>query len=189
MIPFHKPILLVVLALLLISVAACHKKKHSDNDDAGGFSDDDDSDLAPQPVAPPPPSLMYGATLQVVTESGTPIAGASVQSGTSTQTTDAGGFVSYSGLSGPVALVVSQPGFLDEPVVIGRDDAAATVIVPLWAEFGPGGERRVSIHMAGDVMLGRRYVDPSDDDTIVVTPGNPASARAVVEHVAAICPG
>ncbi len=84
-------------------------------------------------------------------------------------------------LSQPVAGIVSAPGKLDEPLVVAPGDVGATVV--LFDRAGPNG-LRVAYHFGGDVMLGRRYQEPTRDGTAVVS--DPDSAREVVEDLAAI---
>ena len=53
----------------------------------------------------------------------------------------------------------------------------------MWAKVGPNGALRSSHHYAGDVMLGRRYLEPTRDDTPLVDPDDPESAREVVSAI------
>ncbi len=84
-------------------------------------------------------------------------------------------------LSQPVAGVVSAPGKLDEPLVVAPGDVGATVV--LFDRAGPNG-LRVAYHFGGDVMLGRRYQEPTTDRTAVAA--DPDGARAVVDDLAPI---
>ena len=98
---------------------------------------------------------------------------------------DGDGRVRLERLREPQLLIVSAPGFLSEPVVVERSLAGVESTVSLLSETGPAGERRLVIHFAGDAMLGRRYIEPTQDVTAVVTPGDGgASARAVVAPIA-----
>jgi hypothetical protein len=70
-------------------------------------------------------------------------------------------------------------------VVVDRSVAGTETTTRLLAETGPLGERLIVMHFAGDAMLGRRYIEPTQDVTAVVTPGDGgASARAVVAPIA-----
>lgn len=69
-------------------------------------------------------------------------------------------------VSDPVLGFVTADGFLDEPVVLSPGDPDP--VVHLVAGTGPDGDRRV-LHVGGDTMVGRRYVDAGagggvDDD-------------------------
>lgn len=123
--------------------------------------------------------------MQVVDESGSPVAGAAVTVGSVAATTAADGTATFAGLFEPVVAAVSAPGFLDEPFLLDRSDAAAVRALPIRAATSPGGTPRIAIHFGGDAMLGRRYLAPVYSDTAVITPGDGgASARAVVSSAA-----
>ena len=74
---------------------------------------------------------------------------------------------------------MTAPGVLPEPVAIGPRDGGLTV--RLLDRIGPGGEERVAMHFGGDVMLGRRYEEPTRPGTPVVH--DSASARRVVDDL------
>lgn len=148
-----------------------------------------DSDSAPldPPLARAPP---FAVTLAVTDENGegVSVAVVTVHAGdegvTLTPSGDADGRFRVTNLQQPTLIVVDAPGFLPEPVAVGRGDSAGEVPVRLLRAAGPEGQRRIAMHFAGDFMLGRRYVEPTGNDTAVVTPGDGgSSARAVVEAV------
>ena len=74
-------------------------------------------------------------------------------------------------------LIISALGYLSEPVVVDRSVAGTETTTRLLAETGPLGERRIVMHFAGDAMLGRRYIEPTQDVTAVVTPGDGGAER------------
>lgn len=119
-------------------------------------------------------------------ESGAPLAAASVAiDGAAPVPVLPDGTATFPGLVGPVTVVASAPGYLDEPAVVDLADSTATIVLRLWNSLGPGGARRASLHFGGDVMLGRRYLLPVSEDTVTVTPGDGGtSARLVVSGLA-----
>ncbi|HEX7899059.1 MAG TPA: CapA family protein [Planctomycetota bacterium] len=126
-------------------------------------------------VSPEPKT--YDTDLRIVDEAGAPVGGASVASGGQTFLTAPDGTLALGGFTEPVLLVVEAPGFVPEPVVLGPEQAAAVQTIRLRAAAGPGGARR-AFHFGGDIMLGRRYQEPTQSDTALVT--DAASARAAV---------
>jgi poly-gamma-glutamate capsule biosynthesis protein CapA/YwtB (metallophosphatase superfamily) len=117
-------------------------------------------------------------TLIVRDERGAPVAGANITIGDVTSVTNGGGSVQLS-LTDPVVANVSAQGSLVEPVVIDTTDAVTTV--HLWDRTGADGRGRVSMHFGGDVMLGRRYLDPERPVSFV---DDAESARRVVRDLA-----
>jgi poly-gamma-glutamate capsule biosynthesis protein CapA/YwtB (metallophosphatase superfamily) len=118
----------------------------------------------------------------VVDERGDPVADATVDVDDGPEIeTDENGEVELA-LSRPVVATVSARGMLPEPVAIGPRDDRLTVA--LLARVGPGGAERVAIHFGGDVMLGRRYLEPTRPGTPMVD--DSASARRVVDDVSAM---
>lgn len=113
----------------------------------------------------------------VTDEHGQAIADATVSNGRVSARTDSDGRVTIE-LERPASVVVSAPDFLDEPVAIGPTDAR--VAVNLWARVDDDGRHRTSIHFGGDVMLGRRYLDPDRRTPFV---DDAATARRVVAEV------
>ncbi len=84
----------------------------------------------------------------------------------------------------PVAGVLTKSGFLPEPYVV--DPTQADFVVTLLSREAPDGSERAVHHYAGDVMLGRRYFEPTRSDTAVVDPDDPETARDVVRSVGAL---
>ena len=127
-------------------------------------------------------------TLQVVDEAGAALQGVTVRWPDGERTTDDRGKAQLSELTHPVMTVLSQEGYLDEPVPLGWDDDEGTVVVTL---LGDAGGRRLVVHCGGDVMFGRRYLDPDEEgeefgpgDGLVVPGDGGASARALVSDLA-----
>jgi poly-gamma-glutamate capsule biosynthesis protein CapA/YwtB (metallophosphatase superfamily) len=138
---------------------------------------------APAPAGPPP--VPYSLLLAVVDEAGAPVPSATLNVAGTDRATTADGALALSGLTDPVAVVATAPGFVPEPAVLGPEQAGAPYRIRLRRELGPGGARRTAMHFGGDVMLGRRYLAPAQPDTAVVTTGDGgASARAVVSSLA-----
>ncbi|MGH9132963.1 MAG: CapA family protein, partial [Ilumatobacteraceae bacterium] len=121
-------------------------------------------------------------TVIVVDERGDAVAGATVgvDGGPEAQTNGSG--EASLALSRPVTAIVTAPGSLPEPVAIGPRDSGLTIRV--LDRVGPDGDERVALHFGGDVMLGRRYQEPTRDGTPVVRDGS--AARRVVDDVAAM---
>lgn len=122
-------------------------------------------------------SDLLPALVVVVDESGHPLPGAIVSVQAGDVVTDRRGEARV-GAAGPVAGTVTAPGRLTEPVVVvpGRRQ-----VVRLWSRRGTDGTVRRSLHFGGDVMLGRRYLDPTREGTARVAEGDGGvSARAVV---------
>ena len=130
---------------------------------------------------------VFAAQLAVVDEAGGPIENATLEiDGASLARTAAaeGGLYTLPELRGPAVIVVRAPGKLPEPVVVDRRDTALRT-VKLFNRTGTGGARRIAMHFGGDVMLGRRYVEPTRAGTAVVDDTDDGtSARAVVQHLA-----
>lgn len=122
-----------------------------------------------------PPEHRYRLT--VVNESGSPVAGATIEVAGKSATTGADGTVELS-LRSPELAIIRATGMIPDAVVIGDRDTTA---VELLAASGPGGQRTV-MHFAGDFMMGRRFLEPEDDADALVT--DEASARAVVSDIA-----
>lgn len=127
-------------------------------------------------------------TLLVLDEAGDSIMGVSVRWADGETLTDDHGKAQLQGLAHPVLAVLSLEGYLAEPVPVGWDDDEGTVKVTLLAD---GGGRRLVVHCGGDVMFGRRYVDPDEEgeeagpgDGLVVPGDGGTSARALVSDLA-----
>src|SRR5690606_23731349 len=87
---------------------------------------------------------------------------------------DGSGEIAVRGPSGPVAGVLSAPGSLPEPVVLGYDDRGERVEVRVWSDA------HWALHAGGDVALTRGYRSRWLADDVA------AGAQAVVEAVAPI---
>lgn len=120
------------------------------------------------------------AVVAVIDERGLPVVNADFVFGDDDVRSDAEGVFELD-LSQPVAGVVSAPGKLDEPLVVAPGDVGATVV--LFDRAGPNG-LRVAYHFGGDVMLGRRYQEPTSERTAVAV--DPDGARAVVDDLAPV---
>lgn len=122
-------------------------------------------------------------TLVVVDETGSPVPGATLEVAGRSIPADARGHAEVS-LNQPELAIVAAPGYLPEPVVVSAD-LAPELEVGLIARNGPDGSKRFAINFAGDMMLGRRYLEPTREETAVVDPTDDGtSARAVVSDVA-----
>ena len=133
-------------------------------------------------------SGLFDATLAVTDESSLPLPGVKVTWSGGEAMTGAGGRAELKGLAHPVMTILSLDGYLDEPVPVGRGDADAIVQAVLLSD---GNGSRIVLHCAGDVMLGRRYEDPDEEDSayqpgdgLVVPADGGTSARALVSDVA-----
>lgn len=116
--------------------------------------------------------------IAVRNERGEPVPGAQILIGDDLVLADENGNAEV-GITGPVVARVSATDSLVEPVVIDPTDELATV--HLWDRRGDDGAERISMHFGGDVMLGRRYLDPEANGAHV---DDPESARAVVDDLA-----
>ncbi|HSJ91720.1 MAG TPA: CapA family protein [Ilumatobacter sp.] len=130
----------------------------------------------------PPTETVY---LNIVDERGAPVTDAEVElidthgwPRITEHRTDHDGVARLS-LSDPVVAVVTAEGRLDEPVVVGPDDNGLTIT--LWDRVDAEGRSRVSMHFGGDVMLGRRYLDPNRPTAWA---HDQVSARRLVRHLA-----
>lgn len=122
----------------------------------------------------------YAVTLRVVDEAGLPPPGAALEADGAARTLDAQGRATLGGLVEPLTVVARAPGFLPEPAVLGPEDGAAEVVIRLRSAAG-----RAVVHVGGALMLGRRFVDPEEEDTCVVRSGDGgSSARAAVASLA-----
>ncbi|MDJ0923686.1 MAG: CapA family protein [Acidimicrobiia bacterium] len=124
-----------------------------------------------------PPEHAYHIT--VVDESEEPVPGATVEWSNGALRTDSAGAVTLR-LAAPELIVVTAAGMLPDAVVVGSPEQRSSEL-RLLAATGPTGSRTV-MHFGGDFMMGRRYLEPTRDDTPVVN--NAASARAVVADIA-----
>lgn len=138
--------------------------------------------FGPQAIDQPARTAVF---INVVDERGAPVTDATVElidthgrRRTSEHRADHNG-VARLEVSDPAVIVVSAPGRLDEPAVIGPDDNGLTIA--LWDREDDRGRPRVSMHFGGDVMLGRRYLD-LDRPTASASTG--VGARRIVRHLA-----
>lgn len=112
-------------------------------------------------------------------EAGAPVPGATIEADGDTRVTDADGEATLRRLDHPVLAVVRADGFCAEPVPLGRLDEGEITEVRLLAAAG-----RTVLHATGDVMLGRRYVDPTEGDPLLTPGDGGASAEAIVSDIA-----
>ncbi|MEU4747054.1 CapA family protein, partial [Actinosynnema sp. NPDC023658] len=129
--------------------------------------------------------------LEVLDESGKPLEGATVVvhsplGSPVTLTTDDDGAVDAPELPGPAMAVVTAEGHLPEPVPLGRSDSGKQVEVKLFARRG----NRFAVHSAGDVMFGRRYATPDEQESsgrsrpLIPTDDAASGAQDVVSAIA-----
>ncbi|HNC95629.1 MAG TPA: CapA family protein, partial [Myxococcota bacterium] len=122
----------------------------------------------------------YSVVLDVVGENGKPLPQAVAKLGEQEWQANDDGRIRISPLLRPVMLTVAAPGKLPEPVPVGPDDGQD--VVPLTLLDDANGTRRV-LHSAGDVMLGRRYVTPTEGEALLKPGDGGTSARAVVSDL------
>ena len=138
---------------------------------------------APQPtdVTPdPPPS--FDIRIYVVDEEGRPVSRAIFVAGESHHPADVDGEIDIV-TNQPIAGVLTADGFIDEPLVVSRQ--TPNLAVRMFWRFGADGTPRTTLHFGGDVMLGRRYLEPLREDTARLRPSSIADdARAVVSELA-----
>jgi poly-gamma-glutamate capsule biosynthesis protein CapA/YwtB (metallophosphatase superfamily) len=137
-----------------------------------------------------PHVLGFSVHLRVLDESGSALVGATVdlhgldvEGGPPTRlTSGADGTVQTPVLRGPALAVVAEKDHLSEPVPLGWSDSEHPVEVKLFARKAD----RFAMHSAGDVMFGRRYVEPEAGTPPLIPPG---AAEQGAEHVvSAIAP-
>ena len=124
-------------------------------------------------------SNRFHATVRVVDEAGAPIEGATIRADGETWTTDRKGEAKLRRLEHPLLAVVAAEGRLSEPVPLGRGSEDEAVEVKLLDAAG-----RLVMHSTGDMMLGRRYLEPEEGDPLLVTGDGGTSAQAIVSDVA-----
>lgn len=112
---------------------------------------------------------------------GTPLEGAEVILDGVARLTDARGRVSIIGLEHPELAVVDAEGFLARPIVL--DETAPGECIEVQLLSSAGGSRRV-VHFGGDMMFGRRYLEPEEGPALIVPGDGGESARAVVSDLA-----
>jgi poly-gamma-glutamate capsule biosynthesis protein CapA/YwtB (metallophosphatase superfamily) len=151
--------------------------------DAGApdASPDAAPDVPPEPPEDGDPGT-FSAVLRVVDEGRAPIAGAMVDIGTSVEISDQRGYVVLAHHRDPVVVVINGPGLLVQPVVVGHAQGGQLVEVAMRADAGGA---RWSMHVAGDVMLARRYYAAQGDAPALIDPRDIiGGARRVVAPVA-----
>lgn len=119
--------------------------------------------------------------MEIVDDQGRAVPDATVEWDGDRWSADSSGIVRIHPVEHAGWMVVRGPQHLDEPVVIGASDLGEQVRVRLWRDEG----RRWSLHAAGDVMLGRRYIDPSDGEPLLTRGDGGASAEQIVRDVRA----
>lgn len=124
-----------------------------------------------------PPEQTFN--LRVVDEAGAAVPGSRLEYGDVVVHTDSSGSANLT-LHAPELIVVHSDGMISDAVVVGGSGEPDTTL-RLLADQGPGGER-VVMHFAGDYMMGRRYQEPTSEDTPLVT--DEGTARAVVADIA-----
>ncbi|MDQ3577992.1 MAG: CapA family protein, partial [Actinomycetota bacterium] len=133
-------------------------------------------------------------SVKVVSEAGDPLEGAKVKvhgiaaADTAVELATADdGTVRTPVLSGPAVAVVEAEGYIVEPVPLGWSDGGKQVEVRLFAKSA----NRFAMHSTGDVMFGRRYAEPAQDESsgraIPLIPNDNAAAGAE-QVVAAVAP-
>ncbi|MCU7841600.1 MAG: CapA family protein [Candidatus Thiodiazotropha sp. (ex Troendleina suluensis)] len=142
----------------------------------GGGGDSGSSSTDPGPLTPAP----FPVTLQVLSEEGQPITGASAVLGADNKLSGSDGQVSFEALTGPSLVVVSASDYLSEPIVLGPGDANNLVAVTLRSKLG--GLRWV-LHASGDVMFGRRYENPTSGEPQIPTSDPASGALSVIKHI------
>ena len=105
-------------------------------------------------------------SLKVLGESGEPLEGAAVTVhapvGQPTRLeADDDGVVEVPELSGPAMAVVEAADHLPEPVPLGWSDSGKMIDIRPFARNG----KRFAVHSAGDVMFGRRYAAPAQEES------------------------
>lgn len=120
------------------------------------------------------------ATIRVVDESGSPLASAWAMLDGERIDADDEGEIRLRKLTRPAAVVLRAKDSIPEPLVLGASDLGSVVTVPLLDDaLG----LRTVIHFTGDVMIGRRYQDPSEGRPLV--PANdPRAAERLVRDAA-----
>ena len=121
----------------------------------------------------------FSARLLLVDEAGDPLPQGWAEVDGERLDADRKGVVHLRGLTRPVLAIAGEAASLSEPVPLGPEDEGAEVEVVLFASAG-----RTALHFGGDVMLGRRYLAPSEGAPLL-DPADPATgARAVVAALA-----
>ena len=127
----------------------------------------------------PLPPEDFSARLLVVDESGEVVAGARIELTDATVHTDDSGNATLPPLQGPDVALVSAQGYLTEPVPLGWQSASDPVRITLFSETD-----RVALHFGGDVMMGRRYREPTSGDPLLPDDDIEGGAMRVVSRLA-----
>jgi poly-gamma-glutamate capsule biosynthesis protein CapA/YwtB (metallophosphatase superfamily) len=142
-------------------------------------------DAMPEPPPVPPDDgdpATFSAVLRVLDEDGAPVAGAEVDIDGAVQIADHRGYVVLANHRDPVVVVIAGAGLLTQPVIVGHARDGQIVEVVMRARAGGA---RWSMHVAGDMMLARRYYEPLGDQPALIDPADiAAGARRVVAPVA-----
>jgi poly-gamma-glutamate capsule biosynthesis protein CapA/YwtB (metallophosphatase superfamily) len=127
----------------------------------------------------------FSITLRVSDESGAPIPGARVDFDPQFVLTNRKGEAELHNLLGPVTTIISGQGYLAEPIVVDRTDSEhGPVEVRLFSRKGSDGATRWSMHVGGDTMLARRYLEPEAGLPLLPAHDIGGGARAVVADLA-----
>jgi poly-gamma-glutamate capsule biosynthesis protein CapA/YwtB (metallophosphatase superfamily) len=128
------------------------------------------------------PARVYALRVRVTDEQGGGIPGAQILLKGVAKTADASGVIALENQNAPIASFVTAPGFIDEPILLGKKSNGSEISVRLLAQNG----KRFVMHSAGDVMLGRRYEEPASGDPLIPAQDIAGGARRVVSPVAAL---
>ncbi len=83
----------------------------------------------------------------------------------------------------PVLGTITAPDHVTMPIVL-TPDMEPTQTVRMLGRLAPDGTPRIVLNFAGDTMMGRRYQEPTRNDTPVVATNDGDAARSVVSDVA-----
>ena len=122
----------------------------------------------------------FDVVVQVVDESGNPVAGAQVELKDLVYDADSEGGAELNKLDGPVFALIRAPNYLTEPVPIGWGDADSTMRITL---IDDGGGSRWVMHSGGDSMIGRRYEQPRSGDPLLPAQDKAGGALYVVDNL------
>ncbi|HJN77041.1 MAG TPA: CapA family protein [Myxococcota bacterium] len=116
--------------------------------------------------------------LEVLGEDGAPLSGAiAIRPDASIESDSTGRIALW--LDRPELWLVEAPGHIAEPVIVGPDDHFTRIEVRLLREEG-----RHVLHFGGDVMLGRRYEQPSSGVALIDPADRDACSRRMVSDLA-----
>lgn len=126
------------------------------------------------------PSDGFSLRLRIVDETNEPVPKATVRALGQSLTCDKNGQVELR-LRRPAVVRVSGTGFLEEVALFGWESDGSQQTVRLLANKGG---RRIVLHFGGDVMFGRRYLDPTEGEPLLELGDEAAGAKAVVSDLA-----